>query len=253
MSCQGLREAIVEVARGRAVGVGTQAAVETHVEVCDACAALARREEQLSAGLRSLAATTSGELPSDDVRRRLMAAFEAQRRVQVPAARQSRWQWRQAAAAAATLAAVIVWWQADDRGPASSRVPETKAPPAPAGKPAPPAPPPPKVAAPATTQEPMAAIVPPKAARTGSRPRPARAPRVMTPEGFVMLPAAAGLPDFESGSIVRMELPVTMLPTYGVDLGAEMAERRDTSVEADLLVGQDGQPRAIRLVAPGSR
>jgi hypothetical protein len=250
MNCQSLREAVVEVGRGRAVGAGTQAAVETHVEVCDACAALLRREEQVTAGLKTLAAATSGELPSDDVRRRLMTAFDEQRRMQVPAARRH-WQWRQAAAAA-TLAAVIVWWQANDRGPVSSRVPDVTSPPVPAGKPAPP-PPAPKAAAPATTQESVAAVVPPKGARTGGRTRAARAARVMTPEGFVTLPAAAGLPDFESGSIVRMELPVTMLPIYGVDLGVEMVQRRDTSVEADLLVGQDGQPRAIRLVASGSR
>ena len=252
MNCQSLREAVVEVGRGRAVGAGTQAAVETHVEVCDACAALLRREEQVTAGLKTLAAATSGELPSDDVRRRLMTAFDEQRRMQVPAARRH-WQWRQAAAAAATLAAVIVWWQANDRGPVSSRVPDVTSPPVPAGKPAPPPPPAPKATAPATTKESAAAVVPPKGARTGGRTRAARASRVMTPEGFVMLPAAAGLPDFESGSIVRMELPVTMLPTYGVDLGVEMVQRRDASVEADLLVGQDGQPRAIRLVARGSR
>ncbi len=98
MNCQSLREAVVEVGRGRAVGAGTQAAVETHVEVCDACAALLRREEQVTAGLKTLAAATSGELPSADVRRRLMTAFDEQRRMQVPAAPRH-WQWRQAAAA----------------------------------------------------------------------------------------------------------------------------------------------------------
>jgi hypothetical protein len=92
-------------------------------------------------------------------------------------------------------------------------------------------------------------------AGTGLRKPPRRAaatPRAITPEGFVLLPAAAGLPDFESGAIVRMELPVTMLPAYGVDLGEQLVHEQDASVEADLLVGQDGQPRAIRLVSPGS-
>jgi len=59
-----------------------------------------------------------------------------------------------------------------------------------------------------------------------------------------MLPAALNLPAFESGEIVRMELPVTSLPAYGLEIAPET--RR--SVEADFLVGQDGQARAIRLV-----
>jgi hypothetical protein len=62
---------------------------------------------------------------------------------------------------------------------------------------------------------------------------------------FVELPAAAGLPGIESGSIVRVELPMGILPAYGIDVVPEDAAR---VVEADVLVGQDGQPRAIRFV-----
>jgi hypothetical protein len=63
--------------------------------------------------------------------------------------------------------------------------------------------------------------------------------------GFVPLPGAAGLPDFESGRIVRVELPLASLPAYGVDMVPDAAR---SEIEADLLVGQDGQPRAIRIV-----
>jgi hypothetical protein len=42
-----------------------------------------------------------------------------------------------------------------------------------------------------------------------------------------------------------MELPVTSLPLYGVEI---LPDTRHTPVQADLLVGQDGQARAIRLV-----
>jgi hypothetical protein len=68
---------------------------------------------------------------------------------------------------------------------------------------------------------------------------------VVRPVGFVALPGAAGLPDFESGEIVRMEIPVTSLPTYGIEI---LPDAQGSPVEADLLVGQDGQARAIRLV-----
>ena len=70
--------------------------------------------------------------------------------------------------------------------------------------------------------------------------------RVVKPVGFVELPGAAGLPQFESGTIVRLELPVASLPAYGIEIPAAADER---PVEADLLVGQDGLTRAIRLVA----
>jgi hypothetical protein len=65
-------------------------------------------------------------------------------------------------------------------------------------------------------------------------------------DGFVPIPGAAALPRLESASIVRYELPLTTLPAYGVDIVPDAARR---TVEADLLIGQDGYARAIRLVA----
>ena len=62
---------------------------------------------------------------------------------------------------------------------------------------------------------------------------------------FVRIPSALGLPELESGTVLRMELPLTALPEYGLDIAPDAMR---TSVEADVLVGQDGQPRAIRLV-----
>lgn len=246
MSCQNWRDAIVEIARGREVGAGTQAAVETHVDACDACSALLTREQHVTIRLKALAAASSGEMPSDDLRRRLMTAFRAEQRSPEPA---RHWPWRQWAAAAATLAAVVVWGLQDDRR-YSPRIPDQPV----AGPPQQPAAasPVPREAAPVPDRggDPEPRSRPGTAVRRP--PRRAAATPPINPEGFVLLPAAAGLPDFESGAIVRMELPVTMLPAYGVDLGPQLVQERDASVEADLLVGQDGQPRAIRLVSPGS-
>ena len=75
-------------------------------------------------------------------------------------------------------------------------------------------------------------------------------PTVIKPAGFVELPGTAALPAFESGAIVRMELPVASLPAYGVDISAGGANQ---PVEADVLVGQDGRARAIRLVTNSLR
>jgi hypothetical protein len=96
---------------------------------------------------------------------------------------------------------------------------------------------------------------------TTTGPKPG-APRVVTPktavnslraglriEDFVALPGAVGLPTFESGRIVRVDLPVSSLPAYGMELVPDAAH---TEVQADVLVGQDGQARAIRLVTTSS-
>ena len=61
---------------------------------------------------------------------------------------------------------------------------------------------------------------------------------------FTPLPIASGLPALESGVIVRIELPVAALPRYGVAI----PDTPKSEVQADLLVGQDGQPRAIRFI-----
>jgi hypothetical protein len=63
---------------------------------------------------------------------------------------------------------------------------------------------------------------------------------------FVALPGAASLPRFESGSIVRVDLPLSSLAAYGVDISTSGGKG---PIKADLLVGQDGEPRAIRLVS----
>jgi len=68
---------------------------------------------------------------------------------------------------------------------------------------------------------------------------------VASRSGFVELPWTSGLPSFESGEIVRMELPLASLPTYGIDISSRAGSG---PVEADVLIGQDGFARAIRLV-----
>jgi hypothetical protein len=78
------------------------------------------------------------------------------------------------------------------------------------------------------------------------RPRPVpKVPEIPSVE-FVALPGAASLPRFESGSIVRVDLPLASLAAYGVDISTSGGKG---PVKADVLVGQDGEPRAIRLVS----
>ena len=70
-------------------------------------------------------------------------------------------------------------------------------------------------------------------------------PAPQPPNDFVMVPGAATLPAMESGSLVRMDVPVAELPALGL---TPPPSNRTASVRADLIVGQDGMPRAARLV-----
>ena len=65
------------------------------------------------------------------------------------------------------------------------------------------------------------------------------------PNEFVMVPGAATLPAMESGSLVRMDVPVAELPALGL---TPPPSNRTASVRADVIVAQDGIPRAARLV-----
>ena len=81
------------------------------------------------------------------------------------------------------------------------------------------------------------------AGRRGSAPSSARDVQPALTD-FVMVPGAAGLPPMESGTLVRIDLPVSVLPSLGVTPPAT----GHSTVRADLVIGQDGLTRAVRLV-----
>ena len=62
--------------------------------------------------------------------------------------------------------------------------------------------------------------------------------------GFVPWPGAYTWPPFESGELVRVDLPVSSLPA----LGLWPPPSAGSVVQADIVVAQDGFARAVRLV-----
>ena len=62
---------------------------------------------------------------------------------------------------------------------------------------------------------------------------------------FVMWPGADTLPRFESGHLMRLDLPASVAISLGLTLPGSGAD----VVRADILIGQDGLARAVR-VAP---
>jgi hypothetical protein len=235
MNCHTITATIVDVARGRDAGAGSTAAVESHIEHCVACRARFTREQRLSAGLRALAASVVDQGVDDSLEARLLDAFPSQRSAAADAP-VKHYRWLQVAAALTLVAGAVVAWQVS-RAPRVETVPPVT--PAPASQqivksmetP---------VVTPTVTEPPQ------PSERPTHRPRPSR---IVRAEGFIPLPSAASLPDFESGEIVRVDLPVTSLPMYGIDIAPDV---RSSVVKADFLIGQDRVARAIRLV-PSSR
>ena len=258
MTCQDLDDALLDVARGTTLGPGSAAAIDSHVEHCGKCTARLARERELTAGLRALAASTSDEAGSPHLEQQLMRAFAE---LHPSHAAQPRSASTRGWLAAAAVAVVVVG--AGALGVALLRGPEPVVPASNTVAQQPPAVP---VSGPdgnsdgasvASNPGAAAPVIPHHATPQHADSRPPRPPRKpaaegpepATMEGFVALPAAAGLPDFESGRIIRIDLPVASLPAYGVEV---IPDLRRSEVEADLLVGQDGQPRAIRLVTVSS-
>jgi hypothetical protein len=80
-------------------------------------------------------------------------------------------------------------------------------------------------------------------ARHAVRQEPVRETEVAT--SFYPLVEEDELVRLESGQVVRVEVPVSTLIALGLPISAES---RNRSVQADLLVGQDGLARAIRFL-----
>jgi hypothetical protein len=244
MTCGMLRESVLDLARGVALAESAQASIRRHLAECARCAADFERRRNLTADLRAVASDARTWGASPGIEARLQAA-SAQREAAAAAAsiatRRARgWVWVGAAAAMVALAL----WTGKPVAPPTGGVGSAVAAPPPAIE---------KSGAPAVASAGAAVASrraePPRTVRA-TRAHPTSATRPVAPRPgrsfeFLTLPGAAGLPDLESGTVVRMEVPVAALPVYGVEIGPDAAR---TTVQADLLVGQDGQPRAIRLV-----
>ena len=259
MSCREYEADIVDLARGAGVSVEAETRLRGHLAACAGCAARFAREQRMTSALREVADFAPQPSRSAAIEAQLLGAFAEQHAAgsreavspRTPARLLVAWGWL--AAAAVLVLAVVVW-----RGTASWRSPDAAGPePAevaiePAGAlaaapedpepalrrdaaamPAPPRDAPPQQAAPARARAARGLV------------QPAEPPGDEGVLRFVSLPTAIGLPELESGHIVRVELATAMLPAFGFDV---VPESESGVVEADVLVGQDDQPRAIRFV-----
>ncbi len=262
MSCRDYEDDLLDLARGLLAN-GRSERLSEHTADCAACAARLRREAEVSAALRALAGATSELQPSPGVETRLLEQFARERPAEVmaqssivnspsllPWRARDEWRWLWAAAAVfALVAGGAAGWRAwfdasrvpdaGDRPLVSSEARSLESP---------------SVGAMGETagvigrpeSRPVDEAVP-RAPRSGATrgSRPVTRPAAAADVEFVAWPGARALPPFESGELIRTELPVAVLPLLG--LRSDGAGRGAT-VTADVIVGQDRLPRAVRLL-----
>jgi hypothetical protein len=97
--------------------------------------------------------------------------------------------------------------------------------------------------------EPATAVAP-KIAPAHSRPKPkavAVAPAQPAPQEVVtdFFPLMDPAPPFDRGQLLRVQLPAAALRTVGLPV---LEEHLADPIQADVLVGEEGMPRAIRFI-----
>ena len=171
-------------------------------------------EERVVEALRALSEQDASREASPEVEARLRVRFQTRRR---------RGAWRRAAAwATAAAAAMVVFLAVTNRRP-----------PAPA--------PVREVVTQAVVVQPEAALeVPVKTARRVRK--SATRPQEVVTDFFPLMDPA---PPFERGQLLRVELPASAMQMVGLPV---REDRLADSVQADVLMGEEGLPRAIRFV-----
>ena len=218
MTCRDFEADDVDLARGVEIDINAAARLRDHFGQCANCTVRLAREQELTAALKAMAGAEPLSTRAQTIEADLLAAFKAQCAAGAPARPAPRPAWlrrqrRAWLAAAAVLVLAVAAWQIAVRRPLPENVT--------AG----------------TETDP---------ARAEAAPGSKVAPQADGQQAaFVALPSAIGLPALESGRIVRVAMPAAELPAYGfiVEPGPVGG-----AIEADVLVGQDGQPRAIRFV-----
>lgn len=224
MNCEGFAKVVHEVAReDTRAGRKTLSAAEAisarfHAETCEACAARLNEARAVVSGLKIIAENATNNEARPYVEMAVLDAFREhqrmQERVQCRRGRaRLRWaEWITVSAAAAVLLAVGAWkfshWHAAGMGPRVSSV--------------------------------MASNV-----NAGAEQAADSQARAAQDSDFVPLPYGEDFSADDAGVVVRVSMSRSALES----LGYPVAEGNSQDVvQADLIVGEDGWPRAVRLV-----
>lgn len=257
MNCQDFETVIIEIARDRLLDAVARERGLAHVESCAHCAALLAAERALSGKLRALSTAAAVEEIPTRIETALLAAFEQRAAAPALASVPSKRRWLLAVAALLllTFGLSLAGWFASSSEQAPTVADAT-----------------PKVGAPAPTrmtetpqtfgqvksQEdavPQTARLNPSAKLERRQRRLLQAsvnqpfvsadePRESFTQFFPVHHGSELIP-LESAQIIRIRLPRSNLISLGIPLNQE---RADETIQADVLVSNDGLARAIRLV-----
>lgn len=281
MNCQRFETVIVDLADERLMDAATRAAALAHADACALCAARLSAERKMTARLNVAAAHDASVKAPDRLKLALEAAFDEQFAPQTaqvvrpdftrPAARAQRTQpspqvsrisqisrtrWGLAAAAAALLflavAASLMMRQGRELKAVTAPPDRTTSPSPRAAEPQR------EEAAPSAAGENQTAPAPqskPSTKRRSSAKASGGSPNALAKdttgddeqaaEFHRLTPLAeAGPQEFEQ--VVRIEVPRSTLMMWGVPVNAERAAAE--RVKADVVIGEDGVARAIRIL-----
>jgi hypothetical protein len=270
MSCEDFKRAVEELSDGRLMEAAARDAGLAHAAVCTACAARLMEARGVGAALKVAARAETEGAPAR-VRAALVAAFaekhgvvlEEQKHgealpanvVALPSRRAARWWFAAGAAAAAaavllslTLSSLV---RVSPDGSQSKPQEVVKSLPLPTQTPAEV-----RVEKPGilvggdVAQQNPPKKIPvrtPKAARSlkGEAHREAATAAQTSGNEYLPLTYLAGATAMESGTVVRVQLSRSALISLGVPV---QPDRPDETLKADVVLGDDGVARAIRLV-----
>lgn len=258
MNCENFETIVNDLARVKVMDAVARERGLAHAETCERCAARLAKERSLTAGLRALSACDERNAEPDNVEAALIEAFRAQassssaRRLPVQSWSWPRWSW--AAAAAILIACGFVVYrtmQNESRKDNGAITTKTPAPPA-------------FVKREAQETQVSVASAPRREGRASRlrhrnphrnlarRDTPVLPETVVADEQnrettteFFPLRFGSDHPPMESGEVIRVQMSRSALIALGLPVAVE---RADEPVKADLLIGEDGQARAIRFV-----
>ncbi len=228
MKCAEFTEIVHELARPGYLDGSQTAMARAHAESCRACGSLLAEAERLAVVLRKTSAESRRFEAPARVESALMAGFRAASAAapQRPPRWKTRWLWAVGAAGAVALASLLLFVSLAGL---PGRHPVPAVPGAAMGSASV------AVAEPKTPAQNTAA----QAGNFGA------ASNTSLASEFVPVPFSGGLARGDAGVIVRVQVPRAAL----AELGYPVDETQGGGVvQADLLVGEDGWPHAVRIV-----
>jgi hypothetical protein len=223
MSCLAWRGSLIDLARERLFDVTERNRITSHLSICPECRLFMDQQIALTAAATALAGEMSVLAPPPDLESVVLAEFVAVR------SSRPRY-WKPLALMGAIAAGVVIAWVVPRERPSQ---PQPAATPERVVSPAIEAPPPVQ----------QKEVPPAVRAHNQPSPTPAGTPE---PQPFLAIPYTVPLDPGERATLMRMQMPVTALTAVGLTVATPDP---GASAQADVIVGEDGRIRAIRLLS----